>query len=578
MRPLLFLTRPRLTRSTSLITSILVLAALGASCTVQGTGYVPQGDGDGDSPGGADGGDGDAAGGSTSGDGDGDGDGSGGTSGGGKCEEGDERPCNDCGRQVCDEETLMWGACAPDAEPSCLDGGEREVCDESGHLVTEACENDETNCSVSCEDVDGVGTCVYTALDRDDDGYASAACAAAPGDDCDDTTNLVSPTSPETCDGRDNDCDGHRDVLDKSVDLTRSPVRLGVNNGVSFPLYNIDVTWHESEFFLVATGVDPYEGVYSGYARTDGTAALNEEMLFGADSVTVQHSARVASTGDTLGALVMHDGRSGQGLGFSVLDPAGTVIESLGGFDARSHGTITADESDFFISGTNAPNGANPDSEFHHIQINPAGDVSAPLFREDISGSIGYPNSAQSGGSTLTVYSDSSTTPPTVQLMRASGGALQGPIQLSAAGQMADVTALTSGNVAIAWATAEGFAFEVRRSNGTTVQCSTTTPFGNGSLDELDSVGIAQSSLGIMVLAADSGGTVGKATLFVFDEDCSLLSEEGDDLYYSSELYDPHDNELPYLPRLAVGGGHVALTWTAQMSNGSEESRVWAYV
>lgn len=576
MRSFLSSIQPRFT-GPSFITAV-ALTALAVSCTVQGTGYTPPGDGDGDSNGVG----GDAPGGSTSSSGDGDGDGDGDVGSGGNvgtpdCEKGDERACNDCGRQECDEDTLKWSDCHADAEPVCLEGAEREICDENGNLRTEACDNDdETNCSVSCDDVDGVGTCVFTAKDADDDGYSSAACEAAPGDDCDDTTDLVSPFSNEICDGLDNDCDGHVDVLDKSVDISGSDLRLGVSNGVTLNLDEVDITWHEGQFFLLAA--DTSQNIHSGYARTDGVADLHEPALFVSDSMNVHNSARVVSSGDTLAALIMHDGFGGAGVGFAILDPSGTIVDEFGSFGGRHGGEITSDGVDFFVSTISGATGVNPKAEFHHVQLNADDNRSGALSRTDMPGLIGYMNSAHSGGATVTVFTDTSVTPRTMQLMRATDTALQGPIQLSDDGQMGDITTLSNGNFAIAWATKDGFSLQIRRSNGSTVVCSKDTAFGNGVLDSLDSVAVAQSDLGILVLSADSGGSVGKLSLFVFDESCNMRSEQGDDLYYPSPAYDYHDNELPYLPRLAVGGGHVALAWSAQRSDDNTISRSYVRV
>jgi len=47
--------------------------------------------------------------------------------------------------------------------------------------------------------------------DDDGDGIADSACGAPYGHDCDDMDPTSSPGTPETCDGRDNDCDTHID-------------------------------------------------------------------------------------------------------------------------------------------------------------------------------------------------------------------------------------------------------------------------------------------------------------------------------------------------------------------------------
>jgi hypothetical protein len=286
----------------------------------------------------------------------------------------------------------------------------------------------------------------------------------------------------------------------------------------------------------------------------------------------------VASSGNDLAAIVAHDGRSGAGLGFSLLNPSGTVIQEFGSLGASHQGEITSDGNNFFLAAISGSTGVTPNFEFHHLEISADNERSGVVGREDMPGSIKYANAARANGATAVVYTDTSEESPSVQLMRASGDALQGPLQLADAAQMGDVTALASGNFAFAWATADGFDFQIRRSNGTTVVCSADAEFGDGTLDEMDSVAIAQSDLGILVLAADSGGEVGQMALFVFDEECALLSEAGDELYYASPGYDYHDNELPYLPRIAVGDGHIALAWTAELSNDATKTRVYVRV
>jgi hypothetical protein len=81
-----------------------------------------------------------------------------------------------------------------------------------------SCAND-----MDCADMDGcttnpncnqmVGRCEYDVLDRDGDGYAPPSCG---GKDCDDARGLVSPSGTETCNGRDDDCDG---MIDEGLQL-----------------------------------------------------------------------------------------------------------------------------------------------------------------------------------------------------------------------------------------------------------------------------------------------------------------------------------------------------------------------
>ena len=73
--------------------------------------------------------------------------------------------------------------------------GNAEICDTEGH---------DEDC-----DLNTVG-----ALDRDRDGFIDARCfneGGAAGTDCNDLEVTVSPVAPETCNGRDDDCDGDVD-------------------------------------------------------------------------------------------------------------------------------------------------------------------------------------------------------------------------------------------------------------------------------------------------------------------------------------------------------------------------------
>ncbi len=73
-------------------------------------------------------------------------------------------------------------------------------------MPSECADSDDCTIDESCDTQ--MGHCMWRPLDRDGDGYAPPACG---GSDCNDANGLVGPTSAETCDGIDNDCDGSID-------------------------------------------------------------------------------------------------------------------------------------------------------------------------------------------------------------------------------------------------------------------------------------------------------------------------------------------------------------------------------
>ena len=104
----------------------------------------------------------------------------------------DDRFCTD-GNFCNGAETCTATGCQPGTPPLCDDG---DACTENACIGA------------------APGMCVATTLDADDDGYGALACAAVggvPNTDCDDTRSAVSPGATETCNARDDDCDGTTD-------------------------------------------------------------------------------------------------------------------------------------------------------------------------------------------------------------------------------------------------------------------------------------------------------------------------------------------------------------------------------
>ncbi len=97
---------------------------------------------------------------------------------------------------ACDQGDFCTGAerCAPFV--GCIEGVER-TCDDSD------------TCTLNTCDADALA-CVFLPRDDDRDGDQGAACG---GLDCDDLDPEAHPSLPETCDGKDNNCDGYADEI-----------------------------------------------------------------------------------------------------------------------------------------------------------------------------------------------------------------------------------------------------------------------------------------------------------------------------------------------------------------------------
>ncbi len=93
------------------------------------------------------------------------------------------------------------------------------------HAGTPPCSNaDPVNCVVTCTEGASAVCGAVQGIDADGDGYRSSSCAAAPGNDCNDSKAAIHPGATEICDGVDNDCNGKIDIADGLKPLGTSAV------------------------------------------------------------------------------------------------------------------------------------------------------------------------------------------------------------------------------------------------------------------------------------------------------------------------------------------------------------------
>lgn len=496
-------------------------------------------------------------------------------------------PCNDCGERACNPDTGRWGACQPVEDTRCSDDAKGiQVCNPIGNWQTQTCANDdETHCDVACTSSGGRPACVTTARDSDDDGFRAAACANAitPGNDCDDSTDLASPGSTELCDGIDNDCDGFADVRDSALRLAGVPIHLVGG----YDMRRSDLAWHGSDFFVVADGKTANEStnqtnIYGGFsaASSAGTyGILNLARIIEGNSDYYYRAPRIESAGGVLGGVILMDGRS-WGTNFVTLGNTGSLLTTMsieggppGGGDLVKNGNA------FAVTSHRAPTGLDSSYSFTFASGATNGSVSSVKTKTGMPGTVAQQSITQSGTKTAAIFMDEKADQePSVHLMLwSNANNITGPIELAQPARTGGITTLASGDFAVAWATSGGFRLQVRATNGNDIVCdSQEIAFGDGTLDSLDGVALAETPVGLIVFATDRGTTQGRAELFVFGQDCQLESQAGKSVFNRDD--ETYDFDRPHLPRIALGQGKIGLAWTSELSNKTDEYRAYAMV
>jgi len=188
------------------------------------------------------------------------------------------------------------------------------------------CKNpDAKNCDEICSNVGGKAKCTTVGQDADGDKHLSAACAAAPGDDCDDTQPTVHKGAKEICDGLDNDCNGKVDLYDG---LPLAPTYQNVT-GLGNPATQPRIAWEPTtkEFGITwafsTVGTTTQSVAFTAFDIT-GKNVVTPRIVKSADGTITD--ARIGVKNGTFGILWSVDYTNGQhAVAFDTVTPAGTV-------------------------------------------------------------------------------------------------------------------------------------------------------------------------------------------------------------------------------------------------------------
>ncbi len=185
---------------------------------------------------------------------------------------GETRPRLDAGGPFANAQEAQGAECESDTDcvttdeclPSECISGRCEAkapidCDDADPCTLDYCEPDTGEC-----------THTHATPDLDGDGYHAPRVGEAPGsvaacgNDCDDTSASAHPGGTETCDGRDNDCNGVVDDGYTYVPSTRAPVLISTGERAG-----VGGVTHNGEFFAVSMSYN------EGHQQNQLTAVSN---------------------------------------------------------------------------------------------------------------------------------------------------------------------------------------------------------------------------------------------------------------------------------------------------------------
>jgi Putative metal-binding motif len=189
------------------------------------------------------------------------------------------------------------------------------------------CANPEPeHCDAVCVELKGAASCSVHGQDKDKDGHLSSACAANPGDDCDDDEATTYPGAPELCDHIDNNCNGKIDLSDGLMPGGTTTV-IGPAGAKG---YSPTIAWAtDKSVYGIAyrdtsssTAADAYfEEVDQTGAVTLAPTAFNDVTTMGGSSAGVN----LTWGGDGFGAVWV----GSNGLNFRPIGSAGSLAASV---------------------------------------------------------------------------------------------------------------------------------------------------------------------------------------------------------------------------------------------------------